>query len=311
VAGKLTAESAAKVGLPAGLPVAVGAFDAHMGAVGSGCGTGTLVKIIGTSTCDCMPAPLAHKLPDVPGLCGIVPESIMPGFYGLEAGQSAVGDVFNWFVKYLTPAEFGTGGEAHVKLTEAAARLRPGESGLIALDWNNGNRTILVDPLLTGMIIGQTLHTTAAEVYRALVEATAFGALTIINRFEEYGVKVEQVINCGGIAEKNPFVMQVYADICNRPMKISRSAQTCALGAAIFGAVAAGAHPTVEEAQAKMTGVKEAVFNPNKENAAIYARLYPIYRKLHDAFGNTGWSGSLSSIMKDLIAIRHEVRKGK
>jgi L-ribulokinase len=311
VAGKLTAESADKVGLTAGIPVAVGAFDAHMGAVGSGCGAGTLVKIIGTSTCDCMPAPLSQKLPDVPGLCGIVPESIMPGFYGLEAGQSAVGDIFNWFVKYLTPAEYGSGGEAHVKLTEAASRLRPGESGLIALDWNNGNRTILVDPLLTGMLVGQTLHTTAAEVYRALVEATAFGALTIINRFEEYGVKVEQVINCGGIAEKNPFVMQVYADICNRPMKISRSAQTCALGAAIFGAVAAGAHPSVEAAQAKMTGVKETVFHPKKENAAIYARLYPIYRKLHDAFGNTGWSGSLSSVMKDLIAIRHEVRKGK
>lgn len=311
VAGHLTAESAAKVGLPAGIPVAVGAFDAHMGAVGSGCGAGTLVKIIGTSTCDCMPAPLAQKLPDVPGLCGVVPESIMPGFYGLEAGQSAVGDIFNWFVKYLTPAEYGTGGEAHVKLTEAAARLRPGESGLIALDWNNGNRTILVDPLLTGMLVGQTLHTTAAEIYRALVEATAFGALTIINRFEEYGVKVEQVINCGGIAEKNPFVMQVYADICNRPMKISRSAQTCALGAAIFGAVAAGAHPTVEAAQAKMTGIKETVFHPQKAHAAVYARLYPIYRKLHDAFGNTGWSGSLSSVMKDLIAIRHEVRQGK
>ncbi len=308
VAGKLTAEVAEKVGLPAGIPVAVGAFDAHMGAVGSGCGAGTLVKIIGTSTCDCMPAPLSQKLPDVPGLCGIVPESIMPGFYGLEAGQSAVGDIFNWFVKYLTPAEYGTGADAHVKLTDAAARLRPGESGLVALDWNNGNRTILVDPLLTGMLVGQTLHTTAAEVYRALVEATAFGALTIINRFEEYGVKVEQVINCGGIAEKNPFVMQVYADVCNRPMKVSRSAQTCALGAAIFGAVAAGAHPTVEAAQAKMTGVKELVFHPKPAHAELYARIYPIYRKLHDAFGDKSWSGSLASVMKDLIAIRHEVR---
>jgi L-ribulokinase len=309
VAGKLTAEVAQKVCLPAGIPVAVGAFDAHMGAVGAGCGPGILVKIIGTSTCDCMPAPLSQKLPDVPGLCGIVPESIMPGYYGLEAGQSAVGDIFNWFVRYLTPAEYGSGGDAHTKLTEAAARLRPGESGLVALDWNNGNRTILVDPLLTGLLVGQTLHTTAAEVYRALVEATAFGALTIINRFEEYGVKVEQLINCGGIAEKNAFVMQVYADVCNRPMKISRSAQTCALGAAIFGAVAAGAHPSVEAAQEKMTGVKETIYKPKAEYAAIYERLYPIYRKLHDAFGNTGWTGSLASVMKDLIAIRNEVRK--
>jgi L-ribulokinase len=161
------------------------------------------------------------------------------------------------------------------------------------------------------MLVGQTLHTTAPEIYRALVEATAFGGLTIINRFEEYGVHVEQVINCGGIAEKNPFVMQVYADVTNRPMKISRSAQTCALGAAIFGAVAAGAHPTVEAAQTKMTGVKPTVFTPNAANAAIYARLYPIYRKLHDAFGTTEFNGSLAGVMKELIAIRDEVRKGK
>ncbi|HYO26369.1 MAG TPA: ribulokinase [Lacipirellulaceae bacterium] len=309
VAGHLTAEAARRSGLPAGIPVAVGAFDAHMGAVGSGCGAGTLVKIMGTSTCDCMPAPLEQKLPDVPGLCGIVPESIMPGYYGLEAGQSAVGDIFNWFVRYLTPEEYGTGAEAHKKLTDAAARLRPGESGLVALDWNNGNRTILVDPLLTGLLVGQTLHTTAPEIYRALVEATAFGALTIINRFEQYGVRVEQVINCGGIAEKNPFVMQVYADVCNRPMKISRSAQTCALGAAIFGAVAAGAHPSVEAAQAAMTGVKETVYRPKAEHAAVYARIYKVYRTLHDAFGEPSWSGSLSSVMKELIAIRQDARK--
>ncbi len=309
-AGKLTAEVAMKVGLPTGIPVAVGAFDAHMGAVGSGCGKGTLVKIMGTSTCDCMPAPMTEKLPDVPGLCGIVPESIMPGMYGLEAGQSAVGDIFNWFVKRLTPASYGSEAEAHVKLTEAAAKLKPGESGLVALDWNNGNRTVLVDPLLTGLLIGQTLHTTAAEVYRALVEATAFGALTIINRFEEYGVTVEQVINCGGIAEKNPLVMQIYADVCARPMKISRSAQTCALGAAIFGAVAAGAHPSVEAAQAAMTGVKETVYEPIAANVAVYCELYKIYKTLHDAFGTKEFTGSLAGVMKDLIRIRERARKG-
>ncbi|QEG36682.1 ribulokinase [Bythopirellula goksoeyrii] len=306
-AGKLSAEVAEKVGLKAGIPVAVGAFDAHMGAVGAGCGKGTLVKIMGTSTCDCMPAPLADELPDVPGLCGIVPESIMPGMYGLEAGQSAVGDIFNWFVKQLTPAKYGS--DAHIKLTEEADRLKPGESGLVALDWNNGNRTVLVDPLLTGLIVGQNLHTTAAEVYRALVEATAFGALTIINRMEEYGVHVEEVINCGGIAEKNPMVMQIYADVCNRPMKISRSAQTCALGAAIFGAVAAQAYPSVEAAQANMTGVKETIYQPIDENVAVYQELYKIYSNLHDAFGTEAYSGSLSHIMKDLIAIRHRVRK--
>jgi len=308
-AGRLTAEVADKVGLSAGIPVAVGAFDAHMGAVGSGCGPGVLVKIIGTSTCDCMVAPLSTPLPDIPGLCGIVPESIMPGMYGLEAGQSAVGDIFNWFVNQLSPAEYGSGPAAHARLTEAAAKLRPGESGLVALDWNNGNRTVLVDPLLTGLLVGQTLHTRAPEIYRALVEATAFGALTIINRLDEYGVPVEQVINCGGIAEKNPLVMQVYADVCNRPMKISRSAQTCALGAAIFGAVAAGAHPSVEAAQAKITGVKSTVYTPNPANVAVYARLYRLYMTLHDAFGTVGFTGSLDGVMKELIAIRNEVRR--
>jgi len=309
-AGELTAEVADKVGLPAGIPVAVGAFDAHMGAVGAGCGKGILVKVMGTSACDCMSAPMTDKLPDIPGLCGIVPESIMPDMYGLEAGQSAVGDIFNWFVKQLSPAEYGGPSEAHEKLSAHAAQLKPGESGLVALDWNNGNRTILVDPLLTGLIVGQTLHTTAAEVYRALVEATAFGAVTIINRFDEYGVQVDQVINCGGIAEKNPLVMQIYADVCSRPMRISRSAQTCALGAAIFGAVAAGAHPTVEAAQAKMTGVKDVVYHPISENVAAYQELYKIYRSLHDAFGTESFSGSLSHVMKDLIAIRDRVRKG-
>lgn len=308
VAGHLTGEVAGKVGLKAGIPVAVGAFDAHMGAVGAGCAPGTLVKIIGTSTCDCMTAPLSQKLPNIPGLCGIVPESIMPGAYGLEAGQSAVGDIFNWFVNSFAGAESGDGQKGHERLTAAARRLKAGQSGLMALDWNNGNRTILVDPLLSGLLVGQTLHTTAPEVYRALVEATAFGALTIINRLEEYGVHVEQVINCGGIAEKNPFVMQIYADVTNRPMKISRSAQTCALGAAIFGAVVGGAHRSVEAAQEKMTGVKSTVFKPDSENAAVYARLYPIYRRLHDAFGTATFNGSLASVMKDLIAIRNEVR---
>ncbi len=309
-AGELTADIAAKVGLPPGVAVAVGAFDAHMGAVGSGIKPGTLVKIIGTSTCDMMVAPMDKPLPDIPGLCGIVPGSIIPGMYGLEAGQSAVGDIFNWFVKYLAPAEFTAKGDPHANLTRIADKLRPGESGLVALDWNNGNRTILVDPLLSGLLVGQTLHTTAPEIYRALVESTAFGALTIINRFEEYGVKVKEVVNCGGIAEKNPFVMQIYADVCNRPMKISRSAQTCALGAAIFGAVVGGAYKSTEQAQRKMTGVKSTVYRPNKAAAKVYAELYTLYRTLHDAFGTTQFGGKLDRVMKELIAIRDRTRKG-
>ena len=285
--GGLTLEWAARTGLPAGMPVAVGAFDAHLGGVGSGIAPGTLVKIIGTSTCDMMVVPLGDKLADIPGLCGIVPGSILPGYYGLEAGQSAVGDIFNWFVNYIQP--LGKKAGSHEALSAAAAKLAPGESGLLALDWNNGNRTVLVDQRLTGLLLGQTLYTTPAEIYRALIEATAFGALTIINRFEEYGVKVEQIVNCGGIAEKNPLVMQIYADVTGRPIKISRSAQTCALGAAIAGAVvagkAAGGYANYADAQKAMTGLKPRVFQPNPAAHAVYKELYSLYRKLHDAFG--------------------------
>lgn len=303
--GGLTSAWAKRTGLPEGTPVAVGAFDAHLGGVGCGIMPGALVKIIGTSTCDMMVVPVGAKLADIPGLCGIVNGSILPGYYGLEAGQSAVGDIFNWFATYIQP-----GGKAgtHEALTKAAAKLQPGESGLLALDWNNGNRTILVDQRLTGLLLGQTLYTTPAEIYRALIEATAFGALTIINRFEEYGVKVEQIINCGGIAEKNPVVMQIYADVTGRPMKVSRSAQTCALGAAIAGAVVAGIYPDCEAAQKKMTGIKARVFKPHPGAHAVYQQLYPLYRKLHDAFGTREWNGNLFDVMKELIEIRNRAR---
>ncbi len=305
-AGRLDAAVARKVGLAAGIPVATGAFDAHMGAVGAGIRPGTLVKIIGTSTCDMMVA--KNAVDDIPGVCGIVPGSIVPGLIGLEAGQSAVGDIFNWFTRQLCPPAYADG-DAHGNLTRAAERLRPGQSGLLALDWNNGNRTILVDPLLTGLLVGQTLHTTAPEVYRALVEATAFGAFTIIRRFEEYGVKVREVINCGGIADKNPFIMQVYADVCNRPMKISRSAQTCALGAAMFGAVVGGAYEDVEAAAESMTGVKSQVYRPASFAAKIYAQLYTLYRRLHDSFGGVNDAAAMGGIMKELIRIRDHARQ--
>jgi len=308
--GSLTAEWAKRTGLPANIPVAVGAFDAHLGGVASGIQPGTLVKIIGTSTCDMMVVPMSDKLADIPGLCGIVPGSILPGYYGLEAGQSAVGDIFNWFVNYIQPLgkKLGT----HEALSAEASRLVPGESGLLALDWNNGNRTILVDQRLSGLLLGQTLYTTPAEVYRALVEATAFGALTIIQRFEEYGVKVEQIVNCGGIAEKNPLVMQVYADVTGRPIRISRSAQTCALGAAIAGAVVAGkkagGFDNYTDAQAAMTGLKPKAFQPNAKAHAVYERIYSLYRKLHDSFGTQQPNGSLYGVMKELIQIRNEAR---
>jgi L-ribulokinase len=309
-AGKLTEEWAQKLGLPAGIPVAVGAFDAHLGAVGSGIAPGKLVKIIGTSTCDMLVAPSDQELADIPGICGIVDGSILPGYFGLEAGQSAVGDIFNWFVNYIQPG--GQEAGSHEALTEKAATLKPGQSGLLALDWNNGNRTVLVDQRLTGLLAGQTLHTKPEEIYRALIEATAFGALTIINRFEEYGVKVSEVINCGGIAEKNPLLMQIYADVTGREMKISRSAQSCALGAAIAGAVVAGkesgGYASFADAQAAMCGIKDVTYKPVSENHEVYQRLHLLYKQLHDAFGVQGWSGKLANVMKELLSIKDSVQ---
>ena len=242
----------------------------------------------------------------MPGLCGIVDGSVLPGFYGLEAGQSAVGDIFNWWVDYIQPG--GKNPLSHDNLDKAALKLLPGESGLLALDWNNGNRTILVDQRLTGLLVGQTLYTTPVEIYRALIEATAFGALTIINRFEEYGVKIDQVINCGGIAEKSALTMQIYADVTGRPMKVSRSAQTCALGSAIAGAVVAGAHKDFASAQKAMTGLKAKVYKPNPKAHAVYRELYALYKQLHDAFGTTEWNGNLYDVMKKLIEIRNTTR---
>jgi L-ribulokinase len=310
IAGGLSEEWAAKLGLPPGIPVAVGAFDAHLGAVGSGILDGTLVKIIGTSTCDIMVAPQNRTIADIPGLCGIVPGSVLPGYYGLEAGQSAVGDLFNWWVSKIQPhgAEEGS----HEALTKAAEAIKPGESGLLCLDWHNGNRTVLVDQRLTGMILGLTLHSSPAEIYRTLIEATAMGARVIMERLEEYGVAVKRVVNCGGISARNPMAMQIYADIMNRPIAISRSLQTCALGSAIAGAVVAGkkngGYDSFETAIEKMTGVQDRIFTPNPEAVAVYEKLFGLYRKMHDALGVPNTNSNLTDVMKQLLSIRDEVR---
>jgi L-ribulokinase len=272
---------------------------------------GTLVKIIGTSTCDCAIAPASGGAADVPGICGIVPGSIMPGFFGIEAGQSAVGDLLKWWVDGICE-----GDEAlHARLCGEAERLPPGESGLVALDWNNGNRTVLVDPRLTGLIVGQTLHTTRAEVYRALIEATAFGARVIIERLQEHGVPIDRVVCCGGIAEKNPLFMQIYADVLGHPMHIAGSSQTPALGAAISAAVAAGAaaggHEGFDAAQLRMTSLKPSAFLPDPARTAVYDELYAIYRELHDAFGGVSpASATLGDLMKRLLAVRDRVVSG-
>jgi L-ribulokinase len=312
--GGVCEEWARKTGLRAGTAVAVGAFDAHMGAVGAGIREGSLVKILGTSTCDIMIAPSDRPLADIPGVCGIVNGSVVGGQYGIEAGQSAVGDIFLWFVHNLVPDTYGaTPGEKYAALEREAAQLAPGESGLLALDWNNGNRTILVDQRLSGLLLGQTLHTTAHEIYRALIEATAFGALRIIERIEQYGVSVHEVINCGGLADKNELLMQVYADITGRPMKVARSAQTCALGAALLGSVAAGAaaggHRDTQAAQQAACGLRDKVYMPRPEAHAVYQRLYALYVQMHDALGTNTASGNLFNVMKDLIAVREEARR--
>lgn len=308
-AGGLTKEWAQKLGLPAGIPVAVGAIDAHMGAVGAGVGSGKLVQIIGTSACDISVWPSSRPLRDIPGVCGIVDGSVLPGYFGIEAGQAAVGDIYNWFVNYLQPG--GAKNGSHEELTRKAGLLKPGQSGLLALDWNNGNRNILADQRLTGLLLGQTLHTRPEEMYRALIEATAFGMLAIIQQMEKYGVQVAEIINCGGIAEKNAMLMQIYADIVGRKMLVSRSAQTCALGSAIAGAVvagkAAGGYDNFEEAQKSMCGIKERTFTPLPENQKVYQRLYSLYQLLHDAFGRKDGSAHLAGVMKELLAVKDQV----
>jgi len=311
--GNLSGYWVEKLGLSENVTVAVGAFDAHMGAVGAGIKEETLVKIIGTSTCDIMIYPKDRELADIPGVCGIVDGSVIERYYGIEAGQSGVGDIFLWFVNNLVPESYGsTTAEKFKTLSMMAEKIKPGESGLLALDWNNGNRTILVDARLTGLLVGQTLHTKPHEIYRALIEATGFGALRIIDRLEEYGVGVKDVINCGGLAFKNPLLMQIYADIIGRPMKVTRSEQTCALGAAIFGAVAAGSeaggYDSVFEAQSKMSGTSK-VYHPDVDNNKVYKRLYKLYCQLHDAFGTKEFEGNLYSIMKELLEIRDSIRK--
>jgi len=250
--------------------------------------------------------PADHKLEDIPGICGMVQGSILPGYYGLEAGQSAVGDIFKWWVESVGEGD----ASRHATLTEAAAQLLPGQSGLLALDWNNGNRTVLVDQRLTGLLLGQTLHTSPAEVYRALIEATAFGARMIIERFAEYGVPVERIVCAGGIAEKNPLLMQIYADVTGSTMLVSASGQTCALGAAIAVSVLAGeeagGHASLEEAQSAMAHLKDVEYRPKPEAKVVYDQLFQLYRQVHDAFGGVNPKADLGGVMKQLLTLKEE-----
>ena len=291
-AGGLTDEAAAWTGLLPGTAVAVANVDAHVAVPASTVtGPGRMVAIMGTSTCHMVLAPDEHL---VPGICGYVEDGILPGYFGYEAGQSCVGDHFAWFVEHAVPERYAIearerGIDIHVLLQEYGSRLRPGESGLLALDWWNGNRSVLVDVELGGLLIGATLATTAPEVYRALIEATAYGTRVIIEALEANGVPVNEVIAAGGLADKSPLIMQIYADVTGKPYRLSGSDQTPALGSAMFGAVAAGPEAggfaTIGDASRAMARLKDVVYEPDPAAAAVYDVMYREYVRLHDYFG--------------------------
>jgi L-ribulokinase len=305
-AGGISDEAAGWTGLRPGTAVAIANVDAHVAVpAASVVDAGRMVMIMGTSTCHIVLSSGEHP---VPGICGYVEDGVIPGFVGYEAGQSCVGDLFSWFVDHAVPAPYlaearDRGSDIHSLLQEKAARLRPGESGLLALDWWNGNRSVLVDAELGGLLIGATLATTPEEIYRALVEATAFGTRVIIETFEAHGVPIEEIVACGGLADKSPLIMQIYADVTGRTFKLSASDQTSALGSAMFGAVAAGVdaggHRSIQEAARAMARVKDQVYEPDPAHVAIYDQLYREYVRLHDYFGRGG-----NDVMKALRQLR-------
>jgi len=311
-AGGLTEEAAAWTGLNPGVAVAVANVDAHV-TVPSAQATepGVMVMIMGTSTCHMV---IGEERVEAPGMCGVVEDGIVPGYFGYEAGQSGVGDIFAWFIKNGVPPEYFEEAEAqgvsiHEVLEAEAARQKPGEHGLLALDWWNGNRSTLVDVELSGLLIGATLATTAPEIYRALIESTAFGTREIIEALTGNGVPVHRIVAAGGLPEKNEMLMQIYADVTGREFSIVRSAQGPALGAAMHGAVVAGVdaggYADIFAASEKMGGLKDIVYRPIAENSAIYDRLYADYKQLYDYFGR-----GENDVMKRLRALRREVRNG-
>jgi L-ribulokinase len=309
-AGELTPAMAEAIGLRAGTAIAVGNVDAHAAVPGVGVVTpGKLVMAMGTSICHML---LGSEEREVEGMCGVVEDGIIPGFLGYEAGQSAVGDIFEWYVEeavpaYVQEAASAAGVSVHEYLEKRAAAYKPGQTGLIALDWWNGNRSVLVDTELSGVLLGMTLLTKPEEIYRTLLEATAFGTRKIVDAFHSNGVEVNELYACGGLPQKNRLLMQIYADVTNREIKIADSKQTPALGAAMFGAVAAGAakggYDSIVDAAKQMARVREETFKPIPENVAIYEKLYQEYNHLHDYFGR-----GANDVMKRLKAIRDEAQ---
>ena len=310
-AGELTAEASKLTGLKKGTAIAVANVDAHVSVPAVGITEpGKMLMIMGTSTCHML---LGTEEKMVPGMCGVVEDGIIPGLPGYEAGQSCVGDHFEWFVENCLPAAYSEiaakrGINVHTLLVEKASTLKVGESGLIALDWWNGNRSVLVDADLTGLLMGCTLLTKPEEIYRALIEATAFGTRMIVETFRESGVPVYELYAAGGIAEKNEMLMQIYSDVTGMEIRISASAQTPALGAAMFGAVAAGSerggYDDINKAAREMASVKEKYYKPIPDNVEAYDKLYAEYKNLHDYFGRGG-----NDVMKRLKEIKKNAAK--
>ncbi|MBU6187956.1 MAG: ribulokinase [Betaproteobacteria bacterium] len=299
-AGSLCADWAKRLGLKPGIPVAAGLLDAHAGALGAGVAPGTLVRIMGTSSCDiAVVVGGAHAIP-TRGLAGAVDGSVVPGLAGLEAGQAAVGDLFAWAARLLRPGE--PAGAAIADLSALAAGLEPGESGLVALDWNNGNRSVLMDPALSGLVIGQTLATRPEHIFRAMLEASAFGARRILNQFEGAGVPVHAITVSGGVITRNDLARAILADVLGVPISVSGAGQASARGAAIAASVAAGLHPDVSAAQTAMVPPPALTATPDPARAAVYARLYHHYLVLHDAFGEG--NAPLAKMMRELRSIR-------
>ncbi len=311
-AGRLTERAASWTGLRPGIAVAVANVDAHVSVpAATVTEPGTLVAIMGTSICHVV---LSDAAPAVPGMCGVVRDGVIPGLYGFEAGQSSVGDLFGWFVQQGVPPAFHDRARerslsVHEVLAEAAAELPVGGSGLLALDWWNGNRSVLVDADLSGLLIGLTLASQPPEIYRALIEATAFGTRVIIDAFEAGGVAIDQVVACGGLPERNRLLMQIYADATGRSWRVAASSQTPALGSAMFAAVAAGSaaggFDSIREAAGRMAHLRDEVYRPIEANRRVYDLLYAEYVRLHDLFGR-----GIDPAMKTLKGIRHAALEG-
>jgi L-ribulokinase len=298
---------AQRLKLAPGIAVCAGNIDAHAGVPACGVTqSGTLAMIMGTSTCHLL---ISDTREEVEGVCGVVQDGVVPGYWGYEAGQAGVGDLFAWYVEQAVPAKVTAEAarqklSVHDYLSGQAGKLKPGASGLLALDWWAGNRSVLMDADLTGVILGLTIESRPAEIYRALIEATAFGTRKIVDSFVSRGLAINELIASGGLAQKNPVLMQIYADVLQRPITVAGNEQSSAFGAAMWGAVAAGLYPNIHKASESMVKPSRKIYCPSRSFKKVYDRLYEQYTRLHDAFGRDA-----ASVMRNVRAIQKEATR--